>query len=185
MQTPQMYFLKGDGLTDLNSLPIASTQMLSQKLKGWTGSNRCRNLLHGQLPGFSEETVLLKTVAVNTLYGTNVYAVKPVAQHACRVLQEADGSLMWWTFAGAGGNATIASELARLLQGQVDHDCFKLKFDTHLTVSQLTTAIEHLREIPAKQMRPTIDDEAITALKVFRVYPLRPVSEDAGQSPLR
>ncbi|MFT5324191.1 MAG: hypothetical protein ACI8P0_002051 [Planctomycetaceae bacterium] len=67
---------------------IDSAQMLSQKLKGWMRSNRCLNLLHEQLPGFSDETVLLKTVAVNTLYGTNVYAVQPVAQHVCQVLQQ-------------------------------------------------------------------------------------------------
>lgn len=87
------------------------------------------------------------------------------------LLQDADGSVTWWTFSGSGGNATIAAELARLLQGRVDHDCFKLDFDEYVTVQQLTAAIQQLNEVPPKEMRPTIDDEAITALKFSECIP--------------
>ena len=38
------------------------------------------------MPDFDPAAVLLKVVAVNSLYGTNVYAVDRAAQHICEVL---------------------------------------------------------------------------------------------------
>ena len=46
--------------------------------------------LHVHFPGFDAEATLLKVVAVNQLYGTNVYAVIRMSQHIAEVMPEAN-----------------------------------------------------------------------------------------------
>jgi hypothetical protein len=55
-------------------------------LEQWRLSDNALRRLHRALPGFDEETCLLKSIAVNSLYGTNVLAIIPMAKHVRNVL---------------------------------------------------------------------------------------------------
>ena len=69
-----------------NPIPIpagaldAATARHSQ-LDSWTRSDAALAALHRSVHGFSPEATLLKAVAVNALYYTNVVAIVRVAEH--------------------------------------------------------------------------------------------------------
>lgn len=67
---------------------IEAAWTLSQKLSLWMQSNRSLDLLLEKCPGLSLEEILLKTVTINSLYGTNIYAVHAVASHFFTVLND-------------------------------------------------------------------------------------------------
>ena len=67
------------------AVPLTMTQIeaanrLHGKLLQWQVTDRALYILQVNLPGFDIEATLLKVVAVNQLYGTNVYAVVRMAQ---------------------------------------------------------------------------------------------------------
>ncbi len=57
-------------------------------LEQWRLSDNALRRLHRALPGFDEEACLLKSIAVNQLYGTQVLAIVPMAKNAQRVLSQ-------------------------------------------------------------------------------------------------
>jgi hypothetical protein len=78
------------------AVPLTMTQIetanrLHTKLIQWQVTDRALHTLQETLPGFDIEATLLKVVAVNQLYGTNVYAVARMAQHVTQVMQNASG----------------------------------------------------------------------------------------------
>src|SRR5260221_10321553 len=73
------------------SMPqIEAANRLHQQLPQWQVTDRALHALKVHFPGFDAEATLLKVVAVNQLYGTNVYAVIRMAQHIAKVMSEAD-----------------------------------------------------------------------------------------------
>src|SRR5258706_11679744 len=78
------------------AIPLTMTQIeaanrLHGKLLQWRVTDRALYILQENLPGFDIEATLLKVVAVNQLYGTNVYAVVRMARHITEVMQDACG----------------------------------------------------------------------------------------------
>ena len=69
---------------------IAAANRLHSRLKQWTLSDRALARLAETVPGFDVEACLLKTVAVNALYGTQVFAVVRMARHVEQVLASTD-----------------------------------------------------------------------------------------------
>ena len=68
------------------AVPISLAQIdaanrLHAQLPQWQITDRVLESLHMRFPDFGIEATLLKVVAVNQLYGTNVYAVDVIAKH--------------------------------------------------------------------------------------------------------
>ena len=88
-----------------------------------------------------------------------------------------DGRLTWWNFAGIRANATLANEFAELTTCRVDHDSFSLTFDSSVQLTDIQRALNELRQKPAGNLRPSVDDEAIDGLKFSECLPLTLVRE--------
>ena len=54
----------------------------------WKMADAALKLLSEQLPGFTQEGCLLKSVAINTLYGTQVWAIAEMANHVCETMSK-------------------------------------------------------------------------------------------------
>ena len=73
----------------LSSKVVAAATRLHARLNQWGRADRALELLKTLCPGFSHESTLLKAVAVNSLYGTNVLAISRVADHVYKVIRQA------------------------------------------------------------------------------------------------
>lgn len=60
---------------------IETANKIYSQLNDWQAIDRALFMLRENLPGFSFEEILLKANAVNTLYGTYVYATWKAAKH--------------------------------------------------------------------------------------------------------
>lgn len=54
----------------------------------WKMADAALKLISEQLPGFTQESCLLKSVAINTLYGTQVWAIAEMASHICETMSK-------------------------------------------------------------------------------------------------
>lgn len=72
----------------LSSKEVVAATRLHDRLDQWQRADRALELLNSSCPGFSCESTLLKAVAVNSLYGTNVLAIQRVAEHVCKLLKQ-------------------------------------------------------------------------------------------------
>ena len=88
------------------------------------------------------------------------------------VLHGADGEVTWWTFGGSGANATLANELARIVNTRVQHDSFALTFDSQVKLADVESALEQLRQREIDCLRPAIDERAIEGLKFSECLPM-------------
>src|SRR5260221_751585 len=79
-----------DLIVPLYMSQIEAASRLHRQLLQWQITDCALHALHVHFPGFDAEATLLKVVAVNQLYGTNVYAVIRMAQHIAKVMSEAD-----------------------------------------------------------------------------------------------
>jgi ATP-dependent Lhr-like helicase len=82
-----------------------------------------------------------------------------------------DGDLQWWTFAGAGANATLAKTLSDATQRCVDHDSFTLGFGTDVLAADVERALHRLRGQSLDEMRPAVEERAIEGLKFAECLP--------------
>jgi len=69
---------------------IAAAGALHSTLTQWQVTDNALSRLRDEMPGFGPEEALLKVVAVNALYGTNVFALGRAATHVGTVLNSAD-----------------------------------------------------------------------------------------------
>lgn len=69
---------------------ISSAQRLHRRLEQWQLVDSALTSLASQFPGFAPHEALIKVIAVNTLYGTNVLAIHHVARHVATVKKEKD-----------------------------------------------------------------------------------------------
>lgn len=78
-------------MVNKSAVPLAIPQIeaaneLHLRLEQWRITDTALQELHVRFPGFDIEATLLKVVAVNQLYGTNVYAVDRMAKHIVEVM---------------------------------------------------------------------------------------------------
>jgi hypothetical protein len=74
------YFMNGLAVP-LKQKQIDLAVELHQTLDQWRLSDKSLARLRKALPGFDEEACLLKSIAINQLYGTQVLAIIPMAKH--------------------------------------------------------------------------------------------------------
>jgi hypothetical protein len=89
------------------SIPIEPSQIeaakrLHGRLQQWRLVDEALAVLSEQLPGFTTAEALLKVTVINALYGTNVYAIVPMARHVAHVLEKL-------------GPASLGAELVEVL----------------------------------------------------------------------
>src|SRR5437879_4614585 len=84
---------RSDGTMDVGVLkfPLRKTQIdaaqrVHNRLEQWRVTDSALLRLRAAMPDFDYESCLLKTVAVNTLYGTQILAVTKMAKHVHDVL---------------------------------------------------------------------------------------------------
>lgn len=65
---------------------IEAACRLHAKLSLWRAADQALEALGQRFPGFQDEAALLKVVTINSLYGTNVYAVARMARHVESVM---------------------------------------------------------------------------------------------------
>lgn len=89
--------------------PVAKSQVeaamgLYRRCEGWLITDEALDSLPRSFPGFDRKSTLLKVVAVNALYSTNIYyAVGRMAEHVEKLMR-ATGSF--------SGNADFVEQLA-------------------------------------------------------------------------
>jgi hypothetical protein len=79
-----------DGRVDLTEAQIAAAGALHASLTQWRLTDDALRRLQDALPAFGPEESLLKVVAINGLYGTNVFALVRTGEHVERVLAATD-----------------------------------------------------------------------------------------------
>jgi hypothetical protein len=70
---------------------IKAAGEIHARLSQWKGSDDALRLLRDQLPGHTPGVALIKTVTINGLYGTNVYALVRMAEHVAEVMASHEG----------------------------------------------------------------------------------------------
>jgi ATP-dependent Lhr-like helicase len=88
------------------------------------------------------------------------------------VLATGDTQAVWWTFAGLGGNASLAAALAETTQSRVTHECFCLTFEQRFGLTEIEQAISGLRKRDVSDFVPTVDEEALRGLKFSDCLPV-------------
>lgn len=69
---------------------IAAAERLHGRSRQWRVSDGALHALAKRFPDFGDEAVVLKSVAINALYGTNVFAITRMAEHAKGVIAKTD-----------------------------------------------------------------------------------------------
>jgi hypothetical protein len=81
--------VKAEKVRPVTKMQVDAALRVHQRLKQWRLSDNTLNTLRDRMPGWDDETSLLKSVAVNSLYGTNVLAIVKMAQHVSSVFKTA------------------------------------------------------------------------------------------------
>jgi len=69
----------------LHQKQIVAAQKIREKLQGRDNSYKALTALSDKFPGFEAQDCLLKSVAVNSIYGTNIRAIVRVSNHVAKV----------------------------------------------------------------------------------------------------
>jgi ATP-dependent Lhr-like helicase len=88
------------------------------------------------------------------------------------VLLGSNGAMEWWTFAGAGANATLAHELSQATRSQATYDSFTVSFESHVEGNTIERALQDLRAGDFEEMRPAVEEQAIEGLKFSACLPV-------------
>jgi hypothetical protein len=67
---------------------IEASGRIHRDLREWSLSDAALRRLRETLPGFDSETCLLKSIAIDALYGTRVLAIKRMSEHVAVVMEE-------------------------------------------------------------------------------------------------
>jgi hypothetical protein len=65
----------------LTSVQIRAAGRIHQELRQWRDADAALRVLRDRCPDFGLESALLKVVAINSLYGTNLFAIHRMAAH--------------------------------------------------------------------------------------------------------
>lgn len=77
----------------------------------------------------------------------------------------------WWTFAGAGANATLASALSAATTSHVAHDSLSLTLDGGISLQGIDRAMQDTRSRHPEELLPAVDESALEALKFSESLP--------------
>ncbi|CAN5628010.1 hypothetical protein BH09ACT8_BH09ACT8_61520 [soil metagenome] len=100
----------------------AAQAIYSTYTPSWRRVDAALTALAATMPDFNADAVLLKAVVVNSLYGTNVYAIDHTAQHVFHVLDGVELS-------SAGAELVEAMATVRLPEGKtIRYRSFASKF---------------------------------------------------------
>src|SRR5687768_11729209 len=120
-------------LTDAH---VQAASRLHSRLKQWAATDGALEQLREKFPGFDLEAALLKTVAINQLYGTNVYAAMRVAENVVAVMKKPpDGAALVETLAEVelanGEKKHLRSFASKFCHFFVDRDRYPI-FDKYV-----------------------------------------------------
>lgn len=87
------------------------------------------------------------------------------------IVIDSDGFAVWWTFAGQGANASLASALSESTHIRVEHDSFALMFEELIELRAIQRAIDHLQTRDTCELLPDVDERAIQGLKFSECLP--------------
>jgi len=87
------------------------------------------------------------------------------------ITAEHDEELRWWTFAGRAVNASLAAALHTRIAGKVSHDNYAVKIETGASMAQIEPLLAELRQAAPEELVPTIDADAVSALKFSDCLP--------------
>lgn len=88
------------------------------------------------------------------------------------VLADPDGEIRWWTFGGAGANASLAKPLSNITHTHVTADSLTLYFGSQTEVNAIEAALEVVRQRDSADMLPEVAGEAMEGLKFSECLPL-------------
>src|SRR6266550_6825574 len=74
----------------LGAAQIAAAARVFGRLPRWQKADCVLRAVRSKFPDFGPEACLLKCVAVNSLYGTNVYAIMRMAEHVEDVMKQSE-----------------------------------------------------------------------------------------------
>jgi ATP-dependent Lhr-like helicase len=94
-----------------------------------------------------------------------------LASEGTVVVRGKNDAAAWWTFAGTGANATLASELSQMTQSRVTHDSFTVIFGSHVSFQAIEQALSELRLIEVSEMCVAVDERALAGLKFSECLP--------------
>jgi ATP-dependent Lhr-like helicase len=94
-----------------------------------------------------------------------------LASEGTVVVRGKNDAAAWWTFAGTGANATLASELSQMTQSRVTHDSFTVIFESHVSFQAIEQALSELRLIEVSEMCVAVDERALAGLKFSECLP--------------
>jgi len=86
------------------------------------------------------------------------------------LLVDGDG-LAWWTFAGRAVNATLAAAMQARVDGKITHDNFAVKVEAGSAPADVESVIADIRHLPAEDLLPAVDPDAVAALKFADCIP--------------
>lgn len=87
------------------------------------------------------------------------------------IVRGENGETDWWTFAGVGGNATLAYELSQMLKSRVTYNSFTMTFAPYTSVHHIEHALHEIQTREVKEMHPAIEERAILSLKFSECLP--------------
>ncbi len=87
------------------------------------------------------------------------------------VLAGPDGEIQWWTFGGAGANASLSQALSEITQDRVTNDSLAVTFETSTTMDAVEDALQELRRRAPKEIRPAVAADAVDGLKFSESLP--------------
>lgn len=83
-----------------------------------------------------------------------------------------DGSKWtWWTLAGQGANACLASGIEDVTHAKAEYDALAVYFASDLLTSEVLQSVRSLQDRPPETLLPKIAEDAIRGIKFFECLP--------------
>ncbi len=87
------------------------------------------------------------------------------------LLDPRSGYWTWLTHAGTRANKTLAAALRRVLHVPVKDDPFRIDIHSPSSVQEILEAFDALRSLPAEELLPEVNEEALQGLKFSDCLP--------------
>ena len=87
------------------------------------------------------------------------------------VMLDKYGEAEWWTFAGAGANATLAYALSQTIESRVTYDSFTVTVESQVSVNTIKQTLAELRGRDVSEMGLAVSERAMQGLKFSECLP--------------
>jgi len=77
-------------VNNLNKSQIRIAKRLHDQMPRWVITNKSLDILCRKFPKFDEKSTLIKAVVINSLFGTNVFAIERMSEHIKKVIERTD-----------------------------------------------------------------------------------------------